>query len=215
MPSRLVLLLCALALTGAAQAQTVVLSGILGGKALLVVDGGPPKSLAVGQSHQGVKVVGVQAGQALVEIGGARQTLRLGEGPVSASPAHGEAGDQRRIVLHAGSNGHFRAQGQINGRAVTFLVDTGASAVSVGAAEADRIGLNYRAGQPVQMQTANGSTTGWLIKLHSVRLGSTDVFDVEAIVSAASMPYVLLGNSYLTRFQMTRTNDQMVLERRY
>lgn len=215
MPSRLVLLLCLLALTCAAQAQTVVLSGILGGKALLVVDGGPPRSVAVGQSHQGVKVVGVQAGEALVEIGGARQTLRLGEGPVSASPAQGEAGDQRRIVLHAGSNGHFRAQGQINGRAVTFLVDTGASAVSVGAAEADRIGLNYRAGQPVQMQTANGSTTGWLIKLHSVRLGSTDVFDVEAIVSAASMPYVLLGNSYLTRFQMTRTNDQLVLERRY
>lgn len=215
MPSRLVLLLCALALTGAAQAQTVVLSGILGGKALLVVDGGPPRSVAVGQSHQGVKVVGVQAGQALVEIGGARQTLRLGEGPVSAPPAEGETADQRRIVLHAGSNGHFRAQGQINGRAVTFLVDTGASAVSVGAAEADRIGLNYRAGQPVQMQTANGSTTGWLIKLHSVRLGSTDVFDVEAIVSAASMPYVLLGNSYLTRFQMTRTNDQLVLERRY
>ncbi len=215
MPSRLPLLLCALALTGAAQAQTVVLSGILGGKALLVVDGAPPRSVAVGQSHQGVKLIGVQAGQALVEIGGARQTLRLGEGPVSAPPPEGEAGDQRRIVLHAGSNGHFRALGQINGRAVTFLVDTGASAVSMSAAEADRIGLNYRAGQPVQMQTANGSTTGWLLKLHSVRLGSTDVFDVEAIVSAASMPYVLLGNSYLTRFQMTRTNDQMVLERRY
>ena len=215
MPGRLPLLLCALALTGAAQAQTVVLSGILGDKALLVVDGAPPRSVAVGQSHQGVKVVGVQAGQAQVEIGGARQTLRLGDGPVSAPPAEGAAGDQRRIVLHAGSNGHFRAQGQINGRTVTFLVDTGASAVSMGAAEAERIGLNYRAGQPVQMQTANGSTTGWLLKLNSVRLGSTDVFEVDAIVSAAPMPYVLLGNSYLTRFQMTRTNDQMVLERRY
>ncbi|MEQ1657404.1 MAG: TIGR02281 family clan AA aspartic protease [Hylemonella sp.] len=215
MQSHLALLLCALALTGAAQAQTVVLSGILGGKALLVVDGGPPRSVAVGQSHQGVKVIGIQAGQAMVEIGGARQTLRLGEGPVSAPAAQSETGDQRRIVLHAGSNGHFRALGQINGRAVTFLVDTGASVVSVSAAEADRIGLNYRAGQPVQMQTANGSTTGWLVKLHSVRLGSMDIFDVEAIVSAAPMPYVLLGNSYLTRFQMTRTNDQLVLERRY
>jgi aspartyl protease family protein len=215
MNCRALLLLCAIAMGGVAQGQTVVLSGILGGKALLVVDGGPPRSVAVGQSHQGVKLIGIQASQALVEIGGARQTLRLGEGPVSAPALEGEAGDQRRIVLHAGSNGHFRTPGQINGRAVTFLVDTGASAVSMSAAEADRIGLNYRAGQPVQMQTANGSTTGWLLKLHSVRLGSTDVFDVEAIVSAASMPYVLLGNSYLTRFQMTRTNDQLVLERRY
>jgi aspartyl protease family protein len=48
-----------------------------------------------------------------------------------------------------------------------------------------------------------------------VRLGSVDVYNVEALVTPAPMPYVLLGNSYLTRFQMTRTNDQMVLERRY
>ncbi|MCZ8294418.1 MAG: retropepsin-like aspartic protease [Hylemonella sp.] len=215
MPSRLVLLLCALALTGAAQAQTVVLSGILGGKALLVVDGGPPKSLAVGQSHQGVKVVGVQAGQALVEIGGARQTLRLGEGPVSAPPAEGEAGDQRRIVLHAGSNGHFRTPGQINGRTVNFIVDTGASVVSLSVTDADAIGLPYKSGQTVQVGTANGVTVGWRIMLSSVRLGSVDVYNVEALVTPAPMPYVLLGNSYLTRFQMTRTNDQMVLERRY
>lgn len=215
MPSRLPLLLCALALTGAAQAQTVVLSGILGGKALLVVDGAPPRSVAVGQSHQGVKVVSVQAGQALVEIGGARQTLRLGEGPVSAPPAEGEAGDQRRIVLHAGSNGHFRTPGQINGRTVNFIVDTGASVVSLSVTDADAIGLPYKSGQTVQVSTANGITVGWRIMLSSVRLGSVDVYNVEALVTPAPMPYVLLGNSYLTRFQMTRTNDQMVLERRY
>jgi len=215
MPSRLPLLLCALALTGAAQAQTVVLSGILGGKALLVVDGGPPRSVAVGQSHQGVKIVDVQAGQAVVEIGGARQTLRLGDGPVSAPPATDEAGDQRRIVLHAGSNGHFRTPGQINGRTVNFIVDTGASVVSLSVTDADAIGLPYKAGQTVQVSTANGVTVGWRIMLSSVRLGSVDVYNVEALVTPAPMPYVLLGNSYLTRFQMTRTNDQMVLERRY
>lgn len=215
MQSRLFLLLCALVLAGTAQAQTVVLSGILGGKALLVVDGGPPRSVAVGQSHQGVKVIGIQAGQAMVEIGGARQTLRLGEGPVSAPPAEGEAGDQRRIVLHAGSNGHFRTPGQINGRTVNFIVDTGASVVSLSVTDADAIGLPYKSGQTVQVSTANGVTVGWRIMLSSVRLGSVDVYNVEALVTPAPMPYVLLGNSYLTRFQMTRTNDQLVLERRY
>lgn len=215
MTCRLVLLLCALVLTGAAQAQTVVLSGILGGRVLLVVDGGPPRSVAPGQSHQGVKVIDIQAGQALVEIGGARQTLRLGEGPVNAPPAEGEAGDQRRIVLHAGSNGHFRTSGQINGRTVNFIVDTGASVVSLSVTDADAIGLPYKSGQTVQVGTANGVTVGWRIMLSSVRLGSVDVYNVEALVTPAPMPYVLLGNSYLTRFQMTRTNDQMVLERRY
>lgn len=209
------LLLCVWAALGTAQAQTVVLSGILGSKALLVVDGAPPKSVATGETHRGVKLLSAQGNQAEVEIGGKRQTLRLGEGPVSAEPGAPEAGDRRRIVLHAGSNGHFRTQGQINGRTVNFIVDTGASAVSMSVTDAEAIGLRYQSGQTVQVSTANGVTVGWRVKLSTVRLGSLDVYDVEALVTPAPMPYVLLGNSYLTRFQMTRTNDQLVLEQRY
>lgn len=208
-------LLCALAMLGTAQAQTVVLSGILGGKALLVVDGAPPKSVATGETYRGVKLLSAQGSQAEVEIAGKRQTLRLGEGPVSAAPGAPEAGDRRRIVLHAGSNGHFRTQGQINGRTVNFIVDTGASVVSMSVTDAEAIGLRYQSGQTVQVSTANGVTVGWRVKLSTVRLGSLDVYDVEALVTPAPMPYVLLGNSYLTRFQMTRTNDQLVLEQRY
>ncbi len=208
-------LLCTLAVVGSAQAQTVVLSGVLGSKALLVVDGAPPKSVAAGETHRGVKLLSAQGNQAEVEIGGKRQTLRLGEGPVSAAAAAPEAGDRRRIVLHAGSNGHFRTQGQINGRTVNFIVDTGASVVSMSVTDAEAIGLRYQSGQTVQVSTANGVTVGWRVKLSTVRLGSLDVYDVEALVTPAPMPYVLLGNSYLTRFQMTRTNDQLVLEQRY
>ncbi len=210
----LLCLLCTLALAGQAHAQTVVLSGLLGGKALLTVDGGPPRSMAVGQSHQGVKLIATEAGQAVVEIAGTRQTLRLGEGPVGAAPAN-NAGEAGRIVLHAGSRGHFLSDGQINGRTVQFMVDTGASVVALSALHADAIGLPYKSGQMVQVGTANGVTVGWRIKLSTVRLGSVDVYDVEALVTPAPMPYVLLGNSYLGRFQMTRNNDQMVLERRY
>ncbi len=214
MHRRALLLICAMTLALAAQAQTVELSGILGGKALLVVNGGAPKSLAVGQSHQGVKLIATEASQAIVEINGTRQTLRLGQAPFNAD-AQADGGDRRRIVLHAGSNGHFRTAGQINGRTVNFIVDTGASVVSLSVTDADAIGLPYKSGQTVQVNTANGVTVGWVTKLATVRLGSVDVYDVEALVTPSPMPYVLLGNSYLTRFQMTRTNDQMVLERRY
>jgi len=48
-----------------------------------------------------------------------------------------------------------------------------------------------------------------------VRVGDVVVHGVDGIVSSGSMPVVLLGNSFLTHFQMTRTNDQMVLEKRY
>jgi aspartyl protease family protein len=214
--SPLLVLACTLAFAGTnvARAQSVALSGLLGTKVLLVVDGGPPKSVSVGESHQGVKVIAMQADQAVVEIAGQRQTLRLGEGPLNAGGATAGPADSK-IVLHAVSNGHFQAQGQINGHSVPLLVDTGASVVSISAADAQRIGLNYKAGQQVRTSTANGSSTGWMVKLNSVRLGSVDVYNVDAMVTPTAMPYVLLGNSFLARFQMTRTNDELVLEKRY
>ena len=64
------------------------------------------------------------------------------------------------------------------------------------------------------MNTANGVAQGWRLKLDSVRIGDVEVFGVEAIVTPQAMPYVLLGNSFLTSFQMTRNNEQMVLEKR-
>jgi aspartyl protease family protein len=65
------------------------------------------------------------------------------------------------------------------------------------------------------MNTANGTVTAWRLKLSSVRVGEVEVHDVDATVSPAGMPFVLLGNSFLTRFQMKRDNEQMQLERRY
>jgi aspartyl protease family protein len=107
------------------------------------------------------------------------------------------------------------AQGAINGRAVNFMVDTGASLIGLGASEAERLGLNYKAGERGMISTANGAAQAWKMKLGSVRVGDVEVVDVDAVVSPQPMPYILLGNSFLTRFQMKRENDQMVLERRY
>lgn len=208
------LLTAACALAGMAQAQSVVLSGVLGSKALLVVDGGPPRSVAVGQSHQGVTVIAVEPSRAEVEIKGVRQTLRMGEGPMGSEDAPA-GGDSGRIVLQAVSNGHFLTQGQINGNSVRFMVDTGASFIAIGIADAQRMGINLKTAQPAVMGTANGATQAWRVKLNSVRVGNVTVHEVDAVVMPAPMPYALLGNSFLTRFQMTRTNDQLVLERRY
>jgi aspartyl protease family protein len=198
-----------------AWAQSVALQGMLGSSALLIVNGTAPKAVAVGAVHQGVKVVSTSGDQAVVEIGGQRHTLRVGEAPASVGGNGGAAPRSNRIVLTAGSGGHFMTQGAINGKAANFLVDTGATMVAMGAADADRLGLNYKAGQPGYTSTANGVTPAWRIKLASVRVGDVEVHDVDALVSPQPMPFLLLGNSFLERFQMKRENDQMVLERRY
>lgn len=198
---------------GGAWAQSVALQGMLGSRALLLIDGGAPRSLAVGDSAQGVKLVSVGADSAVVEIAGKRVALRLGESPASL----GERGQASsgRISLPADGGGHFMGSGSINGRPVQFLVDTGASTVALSVADAERIGLAFREGPSVRVGTANGLAQGWRVKLASVRIGDVEVYDVDAIVTPQGMPFVLLGNSYLNRFQMRRDNDQMVLDRRY
>lgn len=204
-----------LTLVGQTFAQTVGLSGMLGGRALVIVDGSPPKSVAAGESYKGVKVVSTQGDMAVLEIAGKRHTLRVGDAPASVGGNGDAQAGGNRVVLTAGSGGHFMTLGQINGRAAQMMVDTGATGVGISVADAERMGINYKAGKPMQASTANGIISGWRIKLNSVQIGDVVVREVDAAVTSGSMPYVLLGNSFLTHFQMTRTNDQMVLEKRY
>lgn len=197
-----------------ASAQSVTLAGILGSKALLVIDGAAPRGLAAGESRGAVRVLEVGRDAALVEIAGRRQQLRLGEAPVQLGAPPGGAQEAAQLVLFADSSGHFTEQGQINGRPMRYLVDTGASAVSIGRAEAERLGLRYLEGQSVQLGTANGAVRGWRLRLDSVRVGNLEARGVDAVVVPQPMPYVLLGNSFLSGFQMTRQGDRMVLEKR-
>ncbi|HET8748693.1 MAG TPA: TIGR02281 family clan AA aspartic protease [Ramlibacter sp.] len=211
---RPLLALCVALAAGAASAQSVALHGMLGNKALLIVDGSAPKTVAPGESYKGVTVLSTLGDEAVVEVAGQRQTLRIGEAPASvgggAAPAR-----SGKIVLTAGTGGHFLASGAINGRAVQFMVDTGATTVALGTVDAERLGIDYRKGQLTRSGTANGIVSAHLVKLNAVRVGEVEVYDVEALVLPAHTGPLLLGNSFLSRFQMTRFNDQLVLERRY
>jgi aspartyl protease family protein len=162
-----------------------------------------------------VKVISAAGDQAVLELNGKRHTLRVGDAPVSVGAGGGGGGKGNRIVLNAGSGGHFMTAGQINGRAVQFMVDTGATSIAMSAADAERTGIKYKDGQPVRMSTANGISQGYRVNLASVRVGDVEVYDVDAVVSPQPMPFMLLGNSFLTRFQMLRENEQLILVRRY
>jgi aspartyl protease family protein len=197
------------------HAQSVTLSGMVGSKALLIVDASAPKIVAAGETFQGVKVISTQGDSAVLMVGGKRLNVRVGDAPASVGEQAGSKSSGSKIVLTAGDGGHFMTAGSINGATTRFMVDTGATAVAMGAVEAKRLGIDYTAGKPVRMSTANGSTTAYLVTLNTVRIGDVEVQNVEAVIAQQAMPYVLLGNSFLTRFSMRRDNDQMVLERRF
>jgi aspartyl protease family protein len=212
--SALVIAGAAAMLPGWAAAQSVALQGMLGNKALLIVEGSAPKTVAPGETFMGVKVISTSGDTAVIEVGGKRATLRVGESPASVGGG-GPASGGSRIVLTAGQGGHFLADGSINGQQVRFIVDTGATSVAISEREAQRLRLPYKEGRQRLMSTANGTVPTWQIKLPSVRIGDVEVREVDASVLPADMPFILLGNSFLDRFQMKRENEQMTLERRY
>lgn len=203
-----------LAACGAAWAQPQVqLAGVMGSKALLVIDG-QPQMLAVGASARGVRLLSLQGDVAQVALGDVTLSLRVGGTPAVLGAAPGRPTAANEIVLTAGPGGHFIAGGAINGQAVSFMVDTGATLVSLSQAEATRIGLDLRGGRPGLSSTANGNVPVLMVTLSSVRVGEIEVANVPAVVMPAQMPHVLLGNSFLSRFQMRRENDVMRLEYR-
>ncbi len=207
-------LVCAQA-AGAQQAAAPALSfsGRMGDKALIVV-GGPPRPRAGGRSAGGVRLLAGSADTTRVETAGRVLDLPLGGTP-QAVGAVGTPSGGSTIVLAAGVGGHFNTMGTINGRPVQFMVDTGASSIAIGKSEADRLGIDVSKLAPTGMaSTANGPVPIWRVVLTSVRVGEVSVSQVEAMVVPAEMPYVLLGNSFLSRFQMQRENDVMRLELR-
>ena len=206
------LLATGLAAPRPAGAQTVSLGGSLGDKAVLIIDG-KPRTVASGASVQGVKLVGVTGGSAVIEVKGKQRTLALGGAQVNLGGTP-SAGGGTQIVMAAGSGGHFFSSGTINGKSVQFMVDTGATYVSMGAAEAERLGVNFRNGRRGISSTANGPMPVYLVSLASLRVGDVQLYNVEALVSQMPMELVLLGNSFLTRFQMRRDNDTMTLSLR-
>jgi len=200
-----------------ALAADVNLNGIVGNKALLIIDGGKPRWLAVGESSpEGVKLVSVAGDTAVFELGGKRQTLKMGQSErlMAGSTASGSGGQS--VSLAADGSGHFITTGQINGRSVRFLVDTGATFISLGASEAKRLGINYLQGQKGAVATANGVVPSYKVKLDEVRLGDVTLNNVDGMVHADdSLPIVLLGMSFLNRMEMKRDGAMMVLKKRF
>ena len=208
------LLGCALAHAqpAAPEPTRVQLNGMLGSRAALLIIDGEPRTVAVGATAKGVKLLALEDGRATVEFGGRRHMLDLGAAPGRLLP---QASTGRQIVLPVGQGGHFTSLGTVNGRVANFMVDTGATSVALGQAEAERMGLRFLEGRRLTTMTANGAVSAYQLRLASVRIGDVEVRDVEAVVVPGSMPYVLLGNSFLNRFQMRRENDVMTLELRY
>lgn len=204
--------ICLILMVPRVHAVDVGLAGLFPGKALLTIGGGPPRIVAVGvTTPEGVKVVSTDGETATLEVSGKKRVLRVGQN-VAAQPS--TSGSQK-VVLTADSAGHFLTSGNINGTTVRFLVDTGASMVSLGASDARRIGIDASKGEQAITSTANGQAVVTRVKLDNLRVGEITMNNVDALVHQQDMPFALLGMSFLNRMEMQREGDTMTLKKRY
>ena len=116
----------------------------------------------------------------------------------------------REVVLRQNRAGHYVASGAINGQPVTFLLDTGATSVSLPASVAGRLGL--RRGAAMRAKTANGTITTYATRLDEVRLGNISLENVRADINPHMLGNeVLLGMSFLRKLEFTQRDRELTI----
>ncbi|MBI3937389.1 MAG: TIGR02281 family clan AA aspartic protease [Betaproteobacteria bacterium] len=210
--NRRVVYLAFLLAAGVAGAAEVNVIGLTAGKAVVVIDGGKPRTMRAGEeSPEGVKLISASTESALFEINGRRRTLTIGSSISVASATGG-----RSVTLAADGAGHFITTGYVNGAPVRFMVDTGASLVTLSVSEAKRAGVNYLSGVRGYTVTANGRVPAYKVKLDTVKIGDVTLNNLDGVVlEGNALPIGLLGMSFLNRMEMKRDGSTMTLIKRY
>jgi aspartyl protease family protein len=206
------LILAAATVAPASQATDVTVIGLFPGKAVVTINRGAPRTLSVGDKPvDGVQLISTSSKGAVLEIDGKRETLEMGQHFESAAMT----AERQSVTLSRDSSGHFMTDAMVNGSHIRFMVDTGATLVSIPAAEAARLGIDYQKGRAGYSILADGRrVASYRVTLDSVSIGDITLFNVEGSVSSGS-GFPLLGMSFLNRTEIRQDGQSLTLTKRY
>lgn len=209
------LLAFALAVLAAdALAQTrISVVGLFKDTAIVIIDG-KRRTLRSGEtSPEGVTLVSASSDEAVLEVDGERKRYGLG-GQIGGRYTKPE---QTTVHIWPTPNRMYLVTGSINGYPVDFVVDTGATLVSMSAREARRLGIDYRVvGRPGRSTTASGVSTIYVVNLDRVRVGDIELRNVRGAVHDGDFPsQTLLGMSFLGRLEMRQNGQVLELSTKY
>jgi aspartyl protease family protein len=180
-------------------------------KALLQI-GSEQKILAKGESYKGVTLQSASGRGAVVLIDGKEQKMDLNQTiqQVFKKP------DRSTATIYPDGQGMYFVKGKVNRTTVNFLVDTGATFLTMSGKHAKKIGIDFLNGTIGYANTASGRVKVWQVKLDSVSIGDIKVSNVDASVIAGNQPFeILLGNSFLKYTKLQRIGVTMELQQRY
>lgn len=195
----------------AADARSISLNGILGNKAVIQINGVQHILPVNGPRIDGVRLLSIDRDRIRIDDNGVQKTVILG-GPVGTQYTQV---DHPEVKIWSDQDGSFTTPGMINGHLVSFLLDTGASSVSMNENTAQSIGIDFRyKGKPIKVTTASGLANAYLITLDVVRVGDVELRNVEGAVIEGGYPVeVLLGMSFLNQLEMERKGNMIMLKK--
>lgn len=206
----------ALALTGLlispGWATDIRVNGLFGGSAVLVING-KQRLLKQGQtSPEGVTLIDSNSRRAVVEHNGKQMTLGLSD-HISSSF---QAAEMAEVRMPRADNGHYFVSGFINGRPADFMVDTGATSIAMNFHHAEQLGVNFRSGRKGSASTAGGIVNAYHVPIQKLTIGNITLNQVDATVVIGDFPsQILLGNSFLSRVEMSEEEGVMVLRTKF
>lgn len=183
--------------------------GLFEGRALFEVDGERVLLRDGEAGPEGLLLLRATSRSALVEYQGRRQEFTLERGRFGGvyQPA------QPQLRIPPDPQGGYFVRGLINGRSVTFVVDTGATLITLSEVEAERLGLQSAGGTELPVETASGRVSGRRILLDRVQVGGLELTRVDAVVLPGDRPMTaLLGMSFLGRMDMRNEGSVLVLQ---
>lgn len=188
--------------------QLIVVKGLFKNAVLLQVDS-EQVLIKTGKTKKGIKLIEATSKDALLEINGRQQRVGLSK----QVGGQYQVAESKVVRIARKQGGHHWVRGQINGRNVDFVVDTGASVIAMNLSTAKRLGIDYEQGQPGYSSTANGVKEIRIVTLHKVTVGEITQYNVRASVSLNdALPVTLLGNSFLSRTDMRTEKGVLILE---
>ena len=129
-------------------------------------------------------------------------------------PVTVETSGSREVHIAAHESGHYLVDVAVNGTDTPFLVDTGASWVTLTKEDAERAGIETEwLDYDVRVQTANGIVRAAKVDLEELRIGEMELRDVAAMVNDASMGMSLLGMSFLKRLDGYEVSEETLILR--
>jgi aspartyl protease family protein len=197
------------------HAANVTVVGLFPNKAVVVINGSAPRTISVGKKQaEDVTLISTAAASAVFDIEGKRETLTVGE-HFAVTAGNDKSGASNKLTLAADSEGHFWTVGQINGKSVRLLVDTGATTIALPGSAAKAMGIDYTKGRGGLTSTAGGVVPVYRITLDTVTIGGITLHQIEASVIESGLDVALLGMSFLNRLEMKREGVQMTLTKRF